>query len=197
MRNKFLIVILALIIKCNLFAENITIQSKNITLDKNTEISIFEKDVEIKMENENKITSDYAEYNKKIGFIKLKNNVIAVNKEGDTIKTENAEYNEKTKIFISSGPTEIITSEKYVLEGSDIKFDNLQNFIVSNKNATIKDKEGNKIYLENFEYIIKENIFKSVGNIKVEDSVSNKYEFTQLYIDTKKKNPWFRYKNLH
>ena len=110
MRNKFLIVILALIIKCNLFAENITIQSKNITLDKNTEISIFEKDVEIKMENENKITSDYAEYNKKIGFIKLKNNVIAVNK-GDTIKTENAEYNEKTKIFISSGPTEIITSE--------------------------------------------------------------------------------------
>ena len=187
MKSKLFIIFFTFFIKSGLFAENIIIQSKNIKLDKNTEISIFEKNVEIKTEDGNIIKSDYAEYNKKTGFIKLKNNIIAVNKEGDVIETNYAEYSERTKIFSSVGPTKIVTSEKYLLEGSDIKFDNFKNFIISDKKATITDKENNKIFIENFEYLIKENIFKSVGNIEINDSINNKYEFSQLYIDTKKK----------
>ena len=33
------------------------------------------------------------------------------------------------------------------------------------------------IYLENFEYLANENIFKSVGLIKINDQNNNNYEF--------------------
>ena len=41
--------------------------------------------------------------------------------------------------------------------------------------------------MENFNYSIDENIFKSIGLIKIEDKLNNSYEFSQIYIDTKKK----------
>ena len=50
-------------------ADNLTIQAKNISLDKNKEISIFEKEVVVKTENNKIIKSDYAEYSKKEFFI--------------------------------------------------------------------------------------------------------------------------------
>ena len=46
------------------------------------------------------------------------------------------------------------------------------------------------IYLENFEYQSKNSIFKSVGFIKIKDTINNTYEFSQIYIDTKKGNTW-------
>ena len=62
---------------------------------------------------------------------------------------------------------------------------------MSNKKTSIKDQENNKIFLENFEYQAENNIFKSVGLARVEDKMNNSYEFSQIYIDTKKRN--FRY----
>ena len=59
--------------------------------------------------------------------------------------------------------------------------------ISSDKDTIITDQENNKIYLENFEYITRENIFKSLGLVKIEDLNGNTYEFSQIYIDTKKK----------
>ena len=41
--------------------------------------------------------------------------------------------------------------------------------------------------MDNFEYLIKNNIFKSIGFIEIEDNEKNKSEFSQIYIDTKKK----------
>ena len=51
----------------------------------------------------------------------------------------------------------------------------------------IIDRDNNKIFLENFEYLIKQNIFKSIGLVKIKDTRENSYEFSQIYIDTKKK----------
>ena len=58
---------------------------------------------------------------------------------------------------------------------------------VSKDNTIIKDLDNNIIYLENFEFLSDENIFKSVGLVKIEDKQNNTYEFSQVYIDTKKK----------
>ena len=80
----------------------------------------------------------------------------------------------------------MITSEKYILKGEDLILDE-KNFIKSDKSSTLSDADGNKIYLENFIYQIKEKIFKSIGSIKIEDKFKNNYEFSQIYIDTKKK----------
>ena len=59
-----------------LFAENVVIKSKNISLDKDKKVSIFKNNVHGK---NSKITiiikSDYAEYDKQNGIIKLKNNI--------------------------------------------------------------------------------------------------------------------------
>ena len=58
---------------------------------------------------------------------------------------------------------------------------------MSEKSAVITDQEKNKIYLDSFEYLTKKNIFKSIGYIKIEDIKNNSYEFSQVYIDTKKR----------
>ena len=47
-----------------MIAQDVLIEAKSITLDKDGETSIFEKDVTVKTEG-NTIESDYVEYNKK------------------------------------------------------------------------------------------------------------------------------------
>ena len=61
----------------------------------------------------------------------------------------------KKKTFLSKGPTKIITSQNYDLEGSNIFLDNAEKFIKSDDKATIVDQEGNIINLDNFEYQLK------------------------------------------
>ena len=83
--------------------------------------------------------------------------------------------------------TKITTTDNYTILGSDIFFKNNET-ISSEKDTLIEDLDKNKIYIKNFEYLVKDNIFKSVGYIKIEDIKDNLYEFSQLYIDTKKRN---------
>ena len=187
MKNKFLIILFFFKIASNVYAEEIKIEAKDITLDKKNFTSIFENEVVIKTEDNNTIESDYLEYNKKKGLLKLKNNITANDVKNNVIKTDRAEYNEKEKIFLSIGETEIITSEKYILKGADIKVDNKKNIISSKNQTLLKDPDGNQIYLENFEFNINSNIFKSIGLVKIQDKMNNIYEFSQIYIDTKKK----------
>ena len=186
MKNKFY-VILFMLLSSSLLAENIQIQSKNITIDKNKETTIFEKEVFIKTEDNYTIIADFAEYDKKNGLIKLKKNIRATDKENNSILTESAEYYEKTKIFKSYGDTKIVTSENYNVEGQDIIFDNKKSLITSDKKTIITDLDKNEISLNNFEFSTVNNIFKSIGEIQIKDKTSNNYGFSQIYIDTKKK----------
>ena len=187
MRDKFLITIYFIIFSSSLAAENIQIESKNITLDKNKQISIFENEVVVTTEDDDVIKSDFAEYNKLTGFIKFKQNVIATDKDNNIIKTNYAEYNQKNKILKTIGSTSVITTENYNIEGTDIILDNNERSIKSKNNTIITDQADNKIYLDNFEYETNLSIFKSVGYIKIEDKLNNTYEFSQVYIDTQKK----------
>jgi LPS-assembly protein len=187
MKNKLFIIIFVFSFNTVLFAENIIIQAKNITLDKNKETSVFKNEVFIQTADNDTIKSDFAEYNKKDGFLELKGNIVAIDNKNNNIETQYAEYDEKKKIFISIGRTKIITSQNYIIEGEDIILDNNKNYIESNKDAVVTDLNNNKIYLKNFTYQTKSNIFKSIGYVKIKDSLTNTYEFSQIYIDTKKK----------
>ena len=187
MKNKFYILIFLFLFIRPSTAENLSIEAKNITLDKKNETSIFQNEVLIKTESKNQIRSDYAEYNKKTGIINLQNKIEAIDVKGNKIKTEKAEYNEVSKVFKSFGGTEIITKNGYLISSEDIILDNEKNFIKSNKKTIIIDQDNNKIDLDNFEYNTNNNIFKSVGFIKIEDGKGNNYEFSQIYIDTIKK----------
>ena len=121
-------------------AENLNIQSSEISIDKKTRLTIFKGDVVATDFKKNIFKSDYAEYKKDLKFLK------------------------------SKGETIIETSEGYLLTGSDIIFDNKNRIIKSVNKAIIKDLENNNIYLENFEYSTENNFFKSTGKIKVIDS---------------------------
>ena len=56
----------------NVLAESVFIESKSITLNKSDETSIFKDEVKIRTYDNNNISSEYAEYDKKKGIIKLR-----------------------------------------------------------------------------------------------------------------------------
>ena len=186
MKNKFHIILLFLFFSSNIFAEDLFIEAKDITINKDKQTTIFKNSVKLETADK-KITSQFAELNKKTQQVILKENIIAKDKFNNIIKTNFAEFDNSKKTFKSIGPTTLITSQNYSLKGSDIHFDNLNKIIKSEKSSILEDLSGNKIYFENFEYLAKENIFKSVGLIKIIDQLNNTYEFSQIYIDTKKR----------
>ncbi len=187
MKNKIFIIFITFFLNPLLNAENLVIEAKNISLDKNKETSIFEKEVVVKTDDNKIIKSDYAEYIKKNNYLLLKGNVIALDRKNNRIEAEKAEYDGNLKLFKTIGITKILTSEGYKIEGENIVADNKERIINSNRETTITDKDLNKIYLKSFKYLIEENIFKSIGLIEIKDKMDNSYEFSQLYIDTKKK----------
>ena len=188
MRNKFLLIFALLIVRVDIaLSENLFIESKKIFIEKKKELTIFEKDVIATTEDGFKIESQYGAYNKKSGILILKDTIKGRDKKNNLIETSFAEYNELSKVFKSIGYTKITTGENYIIEGEDIIYDDIKKRISSEKKALIIDQENNKIFLEKFEYEINDNIFKSIGFVKVQDKFDNIYKFSQIYIDTKKK----------
>ena len=185
MKNKFFISFLLIFISSKLFAEDMLIEAKNIKLDKDREITIFKDDVKVKTQDK-EISSDYASYNKKTGQLILKDNILAADNFKNQIRAGYAEYNKNSKIFRTQGFTSITTSEKYILEGEDIFADGDNKIIKSDKKSILKDNDNNTINFENFEYLSSENIFKSIEKVTIQDNLGNNYDFSQIYIDTKK-----------
>ena len=157
MKNNIFLIIFSVFYFLPLKAENLNIQSSNIFIDKKTKITI------------------------------LKDKVVAIDEKNNIFKTDYAEYDKNLELLKSKDKTTILTSEGFFLTGKNITFDNKNNIIRSDDPATIKDLENNNIYLEKFEYSTSNNFFKSTGNIKLVDSNSNSYSFSQIYIDEKKR----------
>ena len=186
MKNNFVILVCIIFFGAKVSAENILIEAKDITLNKDQKTTIFKDNVSVETK-EKKITSEFAEFNKNTQEVILKNNIIAKDKLNNTIKTNYAEFNNIKKIFKTTGSTTLITSQNYSLEGNDIYFDYKDKLMKSDKSAILKDQSGNTVFLDNFEYVATKSIFKSIGYVKIIDQFDNTYEFSQIYIDTKKK----------
>ena len=186
MKNSFIILSIIIFFEA-LQAENLLVQSQNIKLDKKNEISIFQNEVYVQTDKNHSIKSDFAEYDKKKGVIKFKGNIELKDSKENKISTNEAEYNEINKVFKTYGLTNISTSENYNIETSNIVLNKKLNFVTSKKPTIITDLENNIIKLENFEYQKEDKIFKSIGAIEITDKLNNSYQFSQLYIDTKKK----------
>ena len=187
MKSKFIIIFFLFWPYSIALSENLFIESKNISIDKKNELTVFRDDVVAKTKDNYVIKSQYGEYSKKNKTLILKDKVKGLDQKNNSIEADSAEYNEVSKILRTIGFTKITTSENYTIEGEDISFDNKKNIINSDKKALIRDQENNEIYLDKFEYQIENNIFKSIGNVKIQDKFKNVYEFNQIYIDTKKK----------
>jgi LPS-assembly protein len=186
MKNKIFIILYLFFYSSNTFADNLSIQAENITINKDGMTSVFQDKVTVKSD-EKLIKSEYVKYNKKLGYLLIKDNIVATDNKNNLIQASMAEYFEESKILKTIGNTKIVTSDKYVLEGSDITIDNKNALIKSQKISILTDLDGNKISLKNFEYQTNKNIFRSIGFVKIDDNKKNSIEFSQVYIDTKKR----------
>ena len=161
MKNNFLIflsVLLIFFLKFSiLYSDELNIKSTSVSVDKKTKVLILEGDVSI---------------------VDIKNNKIF---------TESAKYNKEKQFLETEGETKIITSEGYEISGTNFIFDNEKKIINSNNQTLLLDKEGNKITVEMFNYVIEKNLFFSKGNISVEDINENTYNFSEIYVDEKKR----------
>ena len=141
----------------NLFSEELNINASKIKYNNLDKITIFE------------------------------NNVTAEDSLGNKLSSNYADYNDLTDILKTKGYTKIITSGGFEVLGSDIFLDNKQKTIYSNNKTQVIDQDGNKIFLDMFNYSILTNVFFSKGNIKVTDINNNNYSFSEVYIDENKK----------
>ena len=160
MKNRFLIFFSTFFFFSNIQAQNLEIESKEIILNKENSTSIFKNKVKIKTIDGKIINSNFAEYNKNLGFLKLRNNILVIDEKNNTIKADYAEYYEEKRLLNTIGFTKIITSENYIVETEDITFDNKNKYITSNEKTVVNDQNNNKIFLESFKYELKDNIFK-------------------------------------
>ncbi len=117
----------------------------------------------------------------------MQKNIVILDKKNNKLLTEYAEYYEKDKIFKTKGETTIKTINNYILTGKNFFVDDTNKIISSNQKSYLEDQDKNKIYFENFQYLSEKNLFKSIGLIEIIDAKKNKYNFSQIYIDTKKK----------
>jgi len=141
----------------NLASEELEINSSQIKYDSVNKITIFEGSVNSKDVAGNKLFSEFAKYNK------------------------------VDELYETQGATKIITSEGFTVLGSDIVLDNKNKLIYSNNDTEIIDKDGNKILVKMFNYSILTSVFFSQGDIKIIDVHNNNYNFSEIYIDEKKK----------
>ena len=157
MKNNFLraYIILFFLINSNLFGEELDIKANQIKLNKETKTILAEGNVQV---------SD------------TKKNIIFA---------EKAEYNKNNELMRSFGITDIITSEKFRIQGENIFYDNKKGIIYSKSNTVITDINGNQIFLDMFDYSTEKKMFFSQGDIEVQDTKTNSYLFSEIYIDEK------------
>lgn len=141
--------------------------------------NVFSKNLEI---NSSEIKID-----KKESKIIFKGNIEAIDDNRNILKADEANYFKKLDLLNSIGLTKIITSENYVLESTNVVFDNKNKIIKSDNPTKILDPDGNIIQVKMFNYNSLKNILFSKGDIKLEDKNKNIYKFSELYIDEKKK----------
>ena len=129
MRSKIFIIIFSIFIFETAVSDELFIEAKNITIDKKNNFTIFQDNVLAKTKENYQIKSQYAEFNREIKNLILKNKVIGIDNKNNTIETNFAEYNEISRIFNTKGSTKVVTSEKYTIEGEDIVFNNYKKVI--------------------------------------------------------------------
>ncbi|MFL2883011.1 MAG: LPS export ABC transporter periplasmic protein LptC, partial [Pelagibacteraceae bacterium] len=161
MKNKFFLIISVLtlfFLKLSIsYSDELNIKSTSVSVDKKTQILILKGNVSVEDKKNNKIFTEFAKYNKAEQFLE------------------------------TEGETEIITSEGFKISGTNFTLDNKKRIISSEYQTLLLDKDGNKINVGMFNYVIDKNLFFSKGNINVEDVNKNIYNFSEIYIDEKKK----------
>ena len=177
----------------NLFLFNLTLNAEEfdfiaeeIFIDKENEIVIGKGSVQA-IDSEGKVVNaDKITYEKSREFLLAEGNVKINDTYGNILETNKASYDKINEIIITHDNTKLIL-EGYQLVTKNISYNTEKKILNAIENSIINDSDGNIIEASMFQYDIKNNLFSSVGEIKIIDIKKNKYFFKELHIDTKNK----------
>jgi len=133
------------------------------------------------------INSSNVKYNDKDKITVFTGNVNARDEKNNKLFSEYAKYSKLDQIIETEGKTRIITSGGYEILSTNVIFNNEKKLIRSDYKTIITDKDGNKIYVDMFDYSTTNSIFFSKGKIKIIGINKNIYNFSEIYIDENKK----------
>tara|TARA_Y100000310_G_scaffold61074_1_gene56375 strand:- start:1903 stop:4317 length:2415 start_codon:yes stop_codon:yes gene_type:complete len=187
-KNLIIICLLNLLLfNSNISAEEFNISAKEILIDKENNIVVGKGSV-IAHDSEGKfIYADKITYEKSKELLLAEGRVKITDKEGNILKSSKATYDKINEKIVTYDNTELTLKEGYKLVAKKISYNTLKKILNSNESSIFTDIDGNIIETTMFRYDFKNNLFSSIGKIKILDINKNKYFLKEIHIDTKKK----------
>ena len=188
-KKKFIIIYLLsfFLFNLNLNAEEFNIEAKEIFIDKENEIIVGKGSVQVRDSEGKLIYANKVTYEKSREFLLAEGKVTVDDNEGNILKSDKVTYDKINEKIVTYNNTELILKEGYKLVGKNILYNIAKKTLKSDKNSIFIDIDGNVIETTTFQYDIENNLFSSIGKIKITDINKNKYFFKEIHIDTKKK----------
>ena len=187
-KNIFVLSLLFLFVfNINLCAEEFNIVANEVLFDKENKIITASGSVQAIDTDGRIVSADNIVYEKSKEFLSAEGNVKIQDIEGNTLLTNKANYDKINELILTFSETELILKEGYKLKAKNIIYNIEKKLLSSNKSTIFKDNDGNSIETTMFQYDVNENLFSSLGKIKVVDMKRNKYFFKEIHVDTKKK----------
>ena len=171
----------------NLNAEEFNITAKEVVIDKENEIIVGKGLVQARDSEGKVIYADKITYEKSREFLLAEGNVKITDKEGNILITDKATYDKINEKIVSYNNSKLNLKEGYKIKTKNISYNLTKKILKSDENSIFTDIDGNIIETTMFQYDIENNLFSSIGEIKIFDIKKNKYFFKEIHIDTKKR----------
>jgi len=190
-KNKFLIKILlflSLMLFCStIYAEEFDISANEIKIDKKNNIVTGLGSVEVIDKEGRVIKANKAIYKKEEEFLSAEGSVKVTDINGNIINSEKSTYDKKNEVIISYKNSNLLLENGYNIKSNQIIYHIGKRLVSSDQKTTFTDTDGNTVVTDMFQYDMEKNLFSSIGKIKVTDINKNKYNFKEIYVDTKSK----------
>ncbi len=190
-KNKKKLIIICLVnfflFTSHIDADEFNITAKEIVIDKENEIIVGKGSVIAQDSDGKTIYADKITYEKSREFLLAEGNVKISDNEGNILKTDKSTYDKINEIIVTYNNSELVLKEGYTLNTKNILYRTKKKTLTSDNNSIFTDIDGNIIETTMFQYDIGNNLFSSIGKIKIIDINKNKYFFKEIYIDTNKK----------
>ena len=194
MKNKFIKIILIIVLSLSSFsiilADEFIFEVSELEVTDNGNIYKGINKGKITTATKTEITSDNFRYLKKINELYAYGDAQILDFQNELkINAEEIFYLKNEEIIYTIGKTLIKISDKYNIEGSDIKLLRNKMILSSLKKAIIRDNEGTVYKLDEFEYSVNQEMLKgekiqvTTNNEKPE---SDTYFFESGFFDFKK-----------
>ena len=184
-KNKFFLYILFLLFLTfdTSTSNDFEMESKLIEFDNDGKIITATGNVEIKVENGIIIKSDKSILNKEDSILEASGNIYFLDEKNKIeIFAENIKYEKKKNTIIFKGKNETIFDKKFNLKSRDIIYIKNKNLIYSNRKTSLKDKNNNNLFFDNFKFNIIDKVV-DVENLQLIDVSNNNYKINEAMIN--------------